>query len=87
MQTLVKAGVLTSLRGPKGGLALSRSPEEITLMDIVIAIDGKDFDSKCIIGLPRCDDAEPCLLHTSWDKLRKGIFSEKSLASLLEELE
>jgi Rrf2 family protein len=86
VQTLVKAGILTSLRGPKGGLALSRSPEEITLMDVVISIDGKDFTSKCIVGLPRCDDAVPCLLHTPWEKLRKGILSEKSLASLLKEI-
>lgn len=87
VQPLVRAGILTSLRGPRGGLALSKDPSKITLMDVVSVIDGTDLNSKCIVGLPKCDERVPCVLHTRWEKMRKGVLSEKSLAALLAELE
>jgi Rrf2 family protein len=37
---LVSAGVLRSLKGPNGGYQLARTPREISLLDIVEAIDG-----------------------------------------------
>jgi Rrf2 family protein len=90
MQTLAKAGVLISQKGPKGGFALSKPPSKITMMDVVSAIDGTDSFNRCIIGLPKCDEKTPCPLHTRWAPLRQSIssmLSGKSLAALLKELE
>lgn len=39
--TLRRAGLLTSHRGSKGGYTLSRPPEEITVLEVVQALDGK----------------------------------------------
>ena len=39
--TLRRAGLLTSHRGMRGGYTLSRAPEEITVLDVVQALDGK----------------------------------------------
>lgn len=47
LQGLVRARLLTSLRGPNGGFELSRDPDEITLLEIVEAIDGP------VLGNPR----------------------------------
>ena len=41
LKPLVSAGVLYSSRGPNGGYALARTPSEITLLDIVEAVDGR----------------------------------------------
>jgi Rrf2 family protein len=87
VQSLVKAGILSSSRGPKGGLALMKNPSELTLMDVVSVIDGTDFNTRCIIGLPKCDDEAPCILHSRWEKMRKGVLSGMSLAALVKELE
>ncbi|NTW01956.1 MAG: Rrf2 family transcriptional regulator [Oscillochloris sp.] len=38
--TLRRAGLIESMRGPQGGHMLARAPENITLRDILIAIDG-----------------------------------------------
>ena len=40
LQQLVKANVLTSKRGPRGGFYLAREAEEITLLEIIEAVDG-----------------------------------------------
>ena len=90
MQTLVKADILTSHKGPKGGLALSKKPSDITMMDVVTAIDGNDFIPDCIIGYKKCDDTSKCPLHLTWCDKREEIqqmFSNKSLAKLVEDLE
>ena len=90
MQTLVKKGILVSHKGPKGGLALSKKPGEITVMDVVTAIDGVDFIPECIIGYKACDDRSNCPLHVAWcDNLEKLklMFSHKSLSQLVHDLE
>ena len=40
MQQLVRANVLNSKRGPRGGFSLAKSPKKITLLEIVEAVDG-----------------------------------------------
>ncbi len=89
-QTLVKADILTSHKGPKGGLTLSKKPSDITMMDVVTAIDGTDFIPECIIGYKKCDDTSQCPLHLTWCDKREEIqqmFSNESLAKLVEDLE
>ena len=90
MQTLVKKGILISHKGPKGGLALSKKPAEITIMDVVTAIDGTDFIPECIIGYKKCDDRSNCPLHVAWCDKREKIklmFLRKSLFQLVHDLE
>jgi len=47
LQALARAGILSSVSGPKGGFRLNRSPEAITLLDVVVAIDGPDDAFRC----------------------------------------
>jgi Rrf2 family protein len=47
LQALSKAGILTSLSGPRGGFRLARPPERITLMDVVAAIEGPEAAFRC----------------------------------------
>ena len=42
LQSLVRAGILTSVSGPHGGFHLARRPENITVLDIVLALEGPD---------------------------------------------
>ena len=65
-QQLNNADLLESHRGPNGGVALTRAPESITLREIIVAIDGEEFFTECLLGLPKCGKAAPCPLHESW---------------------
>lgn len=47
LQALVRAGVLSSTAGARGGFQLTRRPEHITLMDVVSAIEGRDDVFRC----------------------------------------
>jgi Rrf2 family protein len=69
MQTLARAGIVDSFRGR--GYALPRPPAEITLHDVVCAIDGDDgFWEGCIFWREECSEAAPCPLHHRWRDLR-----------------
>lgn len=47
LQALVRAGVLVSVPGPKGGFRLARAPGEITVLDVVDAIEGTQPAFRC----------------------------------------
>jgi len=84
-QQLNEAGLLTSKRGPGGGVALTRGPDAISLYEIVVAIDGDDLFNECVLGLPGCGDAEPCPLHEHWTEERdrmKRTFQQTTLSEV-----
>lgn len=47
LQALTRAGITTSTSGPKGGFRLARPANEITLLDVVVAIDGDEPAFRC----------------------------------------
>lgn len=47
LQALVRAGILTSARGVRGGFGLARPPERITLLDVVTAVEGGTDPFRC----------------------------------------
>ncbi|MQY04964.1 RrF2 family transcriptional regulator [Actinomadura macrotermitis] len=47
LQALARAGILTSTPGARGGFALARPPERITLMDVVAALEGGEEFFRC----------------------------------------
>ena len=55
VQTLVKADILSSSKGRGGGLRFARPPSQISLAEVVRAIDGEGALQNCIFGLERCD--------------------------------
>jgi len=72
-QTLVRAGLLKSSKGPGGGFSLAREPEAISLYDIYRAVDGDTYLDACAVGLARCSDDTPCPLHERWKPIRERI--------------
>lgn len=73
LQRLVTAGLLRSARGPTGGYALARPPEQVTLLDVKAALDGTAELDECAVGLGPCSDDMPCPLHDSWKPIREDI--------------
>ncbi|MFJ3083150.1 RrF2 family transcriptional regulator [Streptomyces halstedii] len=58
LQALVRAGILSSTAGARGGFRLARPPERITLMDVVTAIEGRDDVFRCTEIRQRAEEAE-----------------------------
>lgn len=83
LQDLNDAGYLTSMRGPNGGVAFARSPETLSLKDIVVAIDGPELFTECVMGLPGCGTDKPCPMHEEWGPVRdhlEELFERLSVA-------
>ncbi len=72
-QTLVRSEILASAKGRGGGFALKRPPQEITLRQIVEAIDGTQRISRCILGFSTCNDEQACPQHDHWKGIRAQI--------------
>jgi len=47
LQALSRAGIVSSVSGPRGGFELARPPDRITLMDVFTAIEGPEFAFRC----------------------------------------
>ena len=69
---LRKQGLVGSARGPGGGYRLSRHPNEISVVDVLNAIDEK-IDTMHCGGKANCQDGGPCLTHDLWNDLSKQI--------------
>lgn len=83
---LRREGLVDSARGPGGGYRLSRSSGEITVVQVIGAIDETVEATRCG-GLANCQDGEPCLTHELWSDLSQQIYdflSGISLAQLVE---
>ncbi len=90
LQQLARRGLLRSNKGPTGGFQLRRKPSEITLLDIVEAMDGLEDYEKCASGLSKCNDQMPCGMHDSWVALRSRIMDylkHTSIADIQQALE
>lgn len=74
-QGLVRAGLVSSRRGREGGFSLARDPKQLTLLDVVNAVeDVKNSPlTNCIMGFDRCSDENACPLHDIWTKAAKRI--------------
>ena len=72
-QKLVRGGILRSAKGRGGGFALARAQHEITLMDIVEAVDGPQKMDACVVGFERCNDQMPCAQHDLYKPIRQRI--------------
>lgn len=74
LKLLARDGLLDSHRGVKGGYALARSPEEITVDEIIAALEGPIAITECIEHAPGdCDHEAVCPTRGNWQKINQAI--------------
>jgi Rrf2 family protein len=73
LSKLKPSGIVNSRRGKNGGVYLARNPKEITLLQVIRAIDGDDFFTRCFLGIEGCGNIEPCPFHKFWSRERGKI--------------
>lgn len=90
MQHLVRAGLVKSRRGAKGGFFLARKPEEITLRQAIEAIEGPIFLNVCLIKKGECHRDDFCPVHQVWQEAQRKLFEVldgKTMAQLVKDAE
>ncbi len=60
------AGLLQTSRGARGGVSLAKLPEEISLLDVVEAIDGPILLNECVLNSSACTFGKDCCLRPTW---------------------
>jgi Rrf2 family protein len=73
------AGIINTSRGARGGVTLARPAEEITLLEVIEAIDGPIALNQCTLSKNGCPFMENCPIHDVWceaqDELVKRLSS------------
>lgn len=86
LNTLRKSGLIASVRGPGGGYLLSRSPEEISIGEILRSLDGPVALTACQDPLAGCVRADGCVTSLLWKSLGakiEGFLDQMTLNDLL----
>jgi Rrf2 family protein len=60
------AGLLQTSRGARGGVSLARPPEQISLLEVVEAIDGPILLNECVSPSGACTFGDDCVMRTIW---------------------
>lgn len=80
LQRLTATGIIRSFKGSAGGFALDRPAEEITLLDVVMAVEGPLALNQCLLGGNHCQRSTFCPVHPVWIKAQNVL--EEALSSV-----
>ncbi|MBI5419065.1 MAG: Rrf2 family transcriptional regulator [Deltaproteobacteria bacterium] len=76
LQKFVKSGILSSARGVRGGFRLTRSPADITLLQVIEAVEGPISLNDCMVERETCSLASRCAAHSAWKEIQ-GVLAAK----------
>ena len=82
---LRRYGLVESVRGPGGGYCLARLDADITIADVVRAVD-EMLDATQCGGLQNCRQAQRCMTHELWSTLNDRIYEFLSSVTLADEV-
>ena len=83
---LRRAGLIHSVRGAQGGYQIARPPGEITILDVIDAMEGPLELSECMTDEGHCDRSCQCPVRRVWQKLTDSINRELADVTLDEML-
>ena len=84
LQRLAKQGLIVSHNGPKGGYGLSRRPAEITIGEVIRALEGPINIVSCLEDSSDCPQMERCTLRRPVKKIQAAITHMLDTMSLAE---
>ncbi|HHU58707.1 RrF2 family transcriptional regulator [Geofilum rhodophaeum] len=70
LQTLVRQGLLLSIRGRGGGFFFDDKAKDLPLIEVIHAMEGYKLFTRCGIGLSQCSDTAPCPIHHQYASIR-----------------
>jgi Rrf2 family cysteine metabolism transcriptional repressor len=87
IRPLIGAGMVRTTRGPKGGICLVKSPQEIKLSTVVQLYEGSSAPAQCVDNPEICPRSELCVTRDIWDEVKKainGVLESTTLQDLVE---
>jgi len=66
LKPLIRADIVRSERGYSGGITLAKHPAEISVLDVIEAVDGKLSLNECVLNPTECGLIARCAIHGLW---------------------
>jgi FeS assembly SUF system regulator len=85
LKSLARAGLLDSQRGSKGGYSLSRPPEQISVTEMITALEGPLGLTECTVHPGACVQESSCHVREPWQRINRVVrdaLADVSLADL-----
>lgn len=81
---LVKQGWIRSDPGPSGGYSLRVDLDEVSVLEVIEAIEGPTDSGQCVLADRSCDEAGHCALHVPWLRSRTLLLQGLSATSVAD---
>jgi Rrf2 family protein len=81
---LVGAGIVDARLGRSGGYRLVRAPRDLTVLDLVTAVEGASMSSRCVLRERSCQPLVPCAIHKVWTDAQRGILDVLAATTLAD---
>jgi len=72
-QSFTRSGMVRSSRGAGGGFALGRPAAQITLREVVEAVEGPICPNRCVLESESCERSALCAVHPVWRKVQEQV--------------
>jgi Rrf2 family protein len=73
LQSFAKLGLVNSFRGTGGGFVLGRPASQITLREVVEAVEGPILPNRCLVADAGCEFDKTCLVHPVWREVQAKV--------------
>ena len=84
MKLLTRSGLVCSFRGANGGYRSERPAEDISVAEIITAIEGPIAMTECSIDLGLCQQEDNCNLRGNWQRISSAVAEAMAQVSLAE---
>ena len=73
LKSLARSGLLLSQRGSKGGYSLARPPAEISVVEMITALEGPLGFTECAIHPGSCEQESTCHVRDPWQRINSAV--------------
>lgn len=84
LKLLAQSGLVDSFRGPNGGYRLARPPAEISVADVIAAIEGPISMTECGIAVGQCDRESTCGVRGNWQRINASVTAALQAVSVAD---
>lgn len=84
LKILERANLLVAQRGKNGGYRLVRSPEEVSVAEVIRAMEGPIALTECASDLVRCEQEDSCTVQSNWQRINRAILQALERVTLTD---
>jgi FeS assembly SUF system regulator len=84
LKSLARKGLLASQRGSKGGYTLARPPEDISVPEMITALEGPISLTECTMNPGACSQESSCDVREPWQRINAAVHSAMAKITLAD---